>query len=139
MVGTKRHQQRVIKALVVEDDPANMNYLLFLLKKRHISAIPAFSGEEALEKISNEAIDILLIDINLGDSMSRIDLLTLLRLQDAFKTVPAIAVTAYYQDEKSLTEAGFDALLFKPYNRKALINILNKYLPGHSKNIFMTI
>jgi len=133
MVDTNQHPQRVIKALVVEDDPASMNYLLFLLKKWHISAIPAFSGEEALEKISNEAIDILFLDINLGDSMSGIDLLTLLRLQDAFITVPAIAVTAYHRDKNLLIGAGFNALLTKPYNSKMLINILNKYLPDRDK------
>jgi len=133
MVDTNQHPQRVIKALVVEDDPANMNYILFMLKKLGITAISAFSGKEALEKISNAVIDILLLDINLGDSMSGIDLLTLLRQQDAFKTIPAIAVTAYHQDEKLFIKAGFNTLLTKPYSKEELKNVLNKYLPGWGK------
>jgi len=119
-----------ITALVVEDNIPNMNYILLLLKKFKISAIQAYSGEDALQVINNRHIDIMFLDINLGVGMSGIDLLKKLREKKEYQDTPAVAVTAYYGDDKGkeFLDYSFDLYLAKPFNQDQLKDVLNMYV-----------
>ena len=126
----KQSQSPIMKALVVEDNIPIMNYLLFLLKKLNISAISANSGEEALEVLNNQHIDVMLLDISLGTQMSGIDLLHKLRKKEEYHNTPAVAVTAYYSGKsKELIDSGFDQYLAKPFTQDQLKDILTQYIP----------
>ena len=53
--------------LLVEDDTTILSGLSFCLEKENFKVLQANNGEEALNKIANNAIDLLLLDINLPD------------------------------------------------------------------------
>ena len=126
----KQSQSPVTKVLVVEDNIPNMNYLLFILKKLNIPAVSAYSGEEALEVLNNQHIDVMLLDIHLGKQMSGIDLLHELRKKEVYQNTPAVAVTAYYSRiSKELIDSGFDQYLAKPFSPDQLKDILDQYIP----------
>lgn len=117
---------RQIKVLVVEDNPANMAYALFLLKKLHIEARTATSGEAGLLLLEEETVDGMLVDINLGAGMTGVQMMEEVKKNDKFSKIPMVAVTAYYGGglDKELIEKGFDGFLAKPYNLDQLKDII---------------
>lgn len=117
---------RQIKVLVVEDNPANMAYALFLLKKLQIEARTATSGEAGLLLLEGETPDGMLVDINLGAGMTGVQMMEEVKKNDKFSKIPMVAVTAYYGGglDKELIEKGFDGFLAKPYNLDQLKDII---------------
>ncbi len=118
-----------LTALVVEDQKPNMNYILYLLDKMNISYIEASSGEEALKKIEGSRFDLMLLDINLGEKMSGIDLLQELRFIKQYESIPAVAVTAYYSGRKKqeLIDNGFNGYVAKPFSQDDLRNAIKAF------------
>ena len=56
-----------MRALVVEDNPANMKLITKVLKKQGYEPIHAICGEDGVEKAASEHPDIILMDILLPD------------------------------------------------------------------------
>lgn len=114
--------------LVVEDDFASRQYLLLLLKKLEYNAVSAETGEQALELVKGENIDIMLLDIALGPGMSGLELGTILKKEERFSDTPMVAVTAFSKDKlDTLVEAGFADYMSKPYTIVQLKELLEKY------------
>ncbi|MFQ6609910.1 MAG: response regulator [Fidelibacterota bacterium] len=114
--------------LVVEDNEANMKFLLFILQRFNLSFQKAYSGEEAVDIIENQDFSGMLFDINLGEGISGIELMQKVRKKERFSETPIIAVTAYFGDnfEEELLKKGFSDYLGKPYVLDQLKKILNK-------------
>jgi CheY-like chemotaxis protein len=117
-----------MKILVVEDNPANMAYIMFMLNKLNIEAVKAVSGEEALTLIKDVKLNGGLLDIHLGDGMSGITLMEKIRKIEGYNKLPLIAVTAFYAGEmsKQLIKKGFNDYLAKPYKFDQLLGILKR-------------
>lgn len=118
----------LFKVLVVEDNPANMAYLVFLLKRLNISAVSASSGEEGLVVLEKNKVDGILADINLGAGMTGVQMMEQVRRIDQYKELPMIAVTAYYGGglDSELIEKGFDRFLAKPFSLDQLKTVLKQ-------------
>ncbi len=116
--------------LVVEDNPANMKYIMFILKRLKINVVEAYSGEEAQKLIASGEYDCMLLDINLGEGISGLDLMKIIRKKERYKNTPIVAVTAYFGDtyRTELIDKGFTDYLSKPYVMDQLKSILEKYL-----------
>ena len=123
-------QKQEIPILAVEDNPANMNYLLFILKKLNVHCLSAPTGEEALKLMDRIDFKCGLFDINLGSGISGLELMEVIRDTVPYKDTPIIAVTAYYGGGmyKKLIERGFTDYLAKPYDIHQLSELLKKYL-----------
>jgi CheY-like chemotaxis protein len=117
-----------MKLLVVEDNPANMAYIMFMLNKLNVEVLKAASGEEALTLIEKVQIKGGLLDIHLGDGMSGVTLMEKIRKIEGYAELPLIAVTAFYAGEmsKELIKNGFDDYLAKPYKFDQLLEILKR-------------
>ncbi len=124
-------EKKLVTVLAVEDNPANMNYLLFILKKLNINAVAAASGEEAIDVMESYRFKCGLFDINLGEGMSGLHLMEIVRQKEEYKDIPIIAVTAYYGGgmHKKLINRGFTNYLAKPYDLPQLRDLLKQYLP----------
>ena len=117
-------------ALVVEDDLSSRQYLKFMLKRLDIAFVEAENGEEALEIMKDAKVGIMLLDIALGPGMSGIQLCERLKQEARFSNTPAVAVTAFAQDNLADFErVGFSGYLSKPYLFEQLSEILDQYLP----------
>jgi PAS domain S-box-containing protein len=116
--------------LVVEDNPANMEYLLFLLNKFQLNSITATSGEEAVEIMKGNYVDCMLLDINLGKGISGIVLMEMFRNQKEFEYIPIAAVTAYFGGglSRNLLDKGFSDFLAKPFTKDQLKSMLQRYV-----------
>jgi CheY-like chemotaxis protein len=115
---------------VVEDNPANMKYLEFILNRLQVSTVTAYSGEEAQKLVESGKYDCMLLDINLGEGISGLELMEKLREMDQFKNTPIVAVTAYFSDnyQTELINKGFTDYLGKPFVMDQLKAMLEKYV-----------
>jgi CheY-like chemotaxis protein len=112
-----------IKMLVVEDDEDARDLLVTVLKQQGATVEQAGSADEALARLSEIAVDVLLSDIGLPGE----DGYTLMRAVRArgfsAETLPAIALTAYArrEDQRLALEAGFQAHVAKPVEPAVMV------------------
>jgi adenylate cyclase len=103
--------------LVVDDEPLNREMLIRRLKRMGFTATGAEHGLEALEIITQEAFDLVLLDI-LMPVLDGFQTLERLKTDEKLKHIPVIMITAL--DEVSATvrciEAGAEDYVPKPFN-----------------------
>lgn len=119
------------KILVVDDNIVNLKVASRLLEKYKLSITESPSGKDALEKISKEKYDLILLD-DMMPGMSGTETLNEMKKDEKFNT-PVIALTANAingMKEKYL-KAGFNDYIPKPIDRIELENKLKKYLGGN--------
>lgn len=120
------HQARI---LAIEDNTDTQVLLRYLLRSRYdIEIVPHV--DDALDAAAANEYDLFLLDINLGEERTGIDLLRELRKQERYRETPAIALTAYAMpgDKERLEEAGFSGYLSKPFTRKELHEAIENML-----------
>jgi two-component system, sensor histidine kinase len=119
------------RILVVEDHPANQYVARSLLESLECTVGVAGSGPEALDLLTHETFDLVLMDCQ----MPGMDGYETTRRMRAIlhRYVPVIAITAnaMVDDKQRCLDAGMDDFLPKPFNRSALSDLLSKWLvPG---------
>ncbi len=116
--------------LVVEDNAETRLLLRHLLSGYYEVALAA-TVDDALRRAVASRFDLLIIDINLGEARTGIDVLQFVRGQSKHAAVPALALTAYALpgDEERYLAAGFDRYLSKPFTNSQLLGLIRKLLP----------
>lgn len=106
--------------LVVEDDAALNRMICAKLKAQDYSVFSAYNGEEALDLLDHQYVDLIISDI----MMPVMDGITLIReLREAQYTMPVLIITAKDQmeDMEKGFEAGTDDYMIKPINLKEMV------------------
>lgn len=118
----------VYKICLVEDEISLNNLIKSYMKKEGYDVIQFYKGNDALEYIGKEKIDLWILDIMLGDSISGYDLIKKIRSLD--KNVPVIFTSARDQDLDKILglELGSDDYIAKPYSPKELMLRINNIL-----------
>ncbi|HSF32960.1 MAG TPA: response regulator [Candidatus Tectomicrobia bacterium] len=113
---------RVGTILVVDDTPQNIKVLDAILSPRGYRVVTARSGPEALQKVRDEAPDLVLLDI-LMPGMSGYEVAQRLRADPSTQLLPIVMVTALGAQEEKVKalEAGADDFLAKPVNQLELL------------------
>ncbi|MDQ7817289.1 MAG: PAS domain S-box protein [Melioribacteraceae bacterium] len=124
------NQKFIMPAVLSIEDNLLNSELVNLFLKNIYKVDCANNYDQALEKLRTNKYDALLIDINLGNGPSGIDIAKEIRNLPGYETTPLIALTGYalLKDEKYLLSEGFNYYLHKPFDREDLIKILNKAL-----------
>lgn len=115
--------------LIVEDD-ANLRFLTTKqLKKLGFSCHLASDGLEALDMVSKQKYDLILMDVMMPklDGYEATRKIRILQEEKQQNRTPIIGMTAY-GTEQSCLEAGMDAFLPKPVLLPALQNTLQSFL-----------
>ena len=115
-----------MKLLLVEDDEAILEGLVFCLKKEGFLVKGLTNAYQALELIKKENFDLLVLDINLPDMNG----LKLYRQIKENKDIPTIFLTAN-DSELSIVEAldsGADDYITKPFKTRELISRIHSVL-----------
>lgn len=120
--------------LVVEDSPTMRQLLAFTLKRfQGARIIEAGDGVEALKKLSQDTVDMMLVDINMP-VMDGLKLLSIVKQNPAYQKIPVVIITTEgaEEDRKRGLALGAHSYITKPVHAATLIktitDILNKTL-----------
>jgi two-component system phosphate regulon response regulator PhoB len=116
--------------LIVEDDEDIQQLVSFYLIKSGFGASCADSGEKALEALSTDTVDCVLLDIMLP-GLDGIEVCRRVReMEGPVREVPVIMLTAREEDNDIVAgfEAGADDYVSKPFSPKVLISRIRAVL-----------
>jgi CheY-like chemotaxis protein len=115
--------------LVVDDDVRNIYSLTSILEPEQMNIYTAFSGDEAINKLKYNKIDIVLMDIMMPGK-NGFDTIKEIRGEIEFNELPIIAVTAKAMkgDKELCIDAGANDYLTKPINAELLIRKMKQQL-----------
>lgn len=121
------------KILIVDDVYITRQLIKEYLFERNIEFLEASNGEEALEIIHKQKLDLVLLDVMMP-VMGGIEVLEKIRKKDKFKGLPIIILTASVMEEtfnrvRHLT----NYYLSKPVTQSALLQEIMKILPHKEK------
>lgn len=118
-------------AIIVDDEPHNIGVVELVLDFHGAKSRIASSGVECLQLLEEETPNLLLIDIQMP-GMDGIELLTLIRKNELWRHVPAVAVTARVMpgDQQHILDAGFDGYIPKPLNAMSFVDEVKAILIG---------
>lgn len=110
----------MFKILVAEDDEQLRHLFCRVLSRNGFTAIPAVDGQDALEIMEKEYVDLVVSDI----MMPRLDGYDLVRaLRDSGDRIPVLMITAKdsFQDMQHGFLSGADDYMVKPINVNELV------------------
>jgi len=119
-----------VHALVVEDNIINQRLIQILLQSYDINVSIASDGVEAVSSCKKTKFDIIFMDIDMPEKNGIEATNDIKNSISINKLTPIVALTAMAMDgdREMLLEKGLDNYLAKPLNKRALENILDKYL-----------
>ncbi len=117
------------KILVVEDNTETQ--LIIKVNLRDVYDVEITdNADDALSLIKNNNFDLVLLDINLGNSDDGRDVLNMIKKEPDYSNLPVIIITAYDidDDEKDLLMKLSCDYLEKPLDKKVLLNSIGSCL-----------
>ena len=117
------------KILVVDDDPTMVKLINVNLKLNNYSVVEATSGEQALDVLSKEPLDLVVLDIMMP-GVDGWEVLKRIRGNTETQEMPVILVTAKTQDSDVIRgwELGADEYVIKPFNPLLLVEVIKMVL-----------
>lgn len=123
-----------IRVLLAEDNLLNQEIAMENLKKLNAQVILADNGQEAVEKLFENQIDIVLMDLQMP-LMSGYEAARIIRQKESYKHLPIIALSAHAVRGvmEECLEAGMNDYLSKPFHMEALVEMLIKWVEPRRK------
>ncbi|MCF2863405.1 two-component sensor histidine kinase BarA [Pseudoalteromonas sp. Cnat2-41] len=120
-----------LKALVVDDNDANLKLICALLEEQVESLDTAHNGAQAVEVCKSHRYDLIFMDIQMP-IMDGITACKLILESSLNEDTPIIAVTAHALDgeKEQLKHVGFASYLTKPLDEDMLSDALLHYAPN---------
>ena len=111
-----------IRILLVDDHPQLLNFIRLGLKLKGYEVVTAVSGQNALEAVRSNGLDIMLLDIRLPD----IDGFQVLRELRKFSALPVIAYSATPEYNDRAVKSGADLFMAKPFDMDQLVEKISQ-------------
>ncbi len=115
--------------LIVDDAPSMRKLISLTLTRGGYEAIEAAGGAEAMEKIVDIDVDMVITDLNMPD-MDGIELIKKLRSLHEFRFKPIVMLTT--ESQKQMIEkgrkAGANGWIIKPFRTEQLVEIVKKFV-----------
>jgi DNA-binding response OmpR family regulator len=120
------HKKRV---LIVEDEESLLKLEIILLTVKGYEVSGVSTGVDALEKLSNESFDLVLLDIMLPD-IDGYDICRRIKEHPRHATTPVIMLTARksVEDKERAATCGADDYLTKPFKSAMIIEVIERLL-----------
>jgi CheY-like chemotaxis protein len=110
--------------LLVDDNEDHLDFLVAFFQACRARVLMARNVEIALVYLQNAHIDLLVSDLAMP-GRDGVELITVLRRSTGpQRTVPAIAVTGYSDQDAAAASHGFDAFVPKPIDTEILATVL---------------
>lgn len=119
------------RLLVIEDNPANLELMTYLLHAFGHDTLTAGDGEEGVALAESEDVDLIVCDVHLP-RMDGYEVAKRLKAHPALCKVPLVAVTALAMvgDRDKVLAAGFDGYIAKPIDPAEFVRQVETFLPS---------
>ncbi len=114
--------------LLVEDNPLNQEVAVEMLKKVGLRVVIAHNGQEALERVKEHPVALVLMDLQMP-VMDGFEATCRLRAQYPQLPIIALSAAVMESDRARAQEAGANGHLAKPIDGQELYGILAQWLP----------
>jgi len=117
------------RILCVDDETSNLNILEAVLAPRGYEVLLAENGKEALEHISKQKIDVVLLDVMMP-GMNGYDVCKRVKEDERYRNIPVVMVTALTSKEERIKsiEAGAEDFISKPFDHTELLTRIKMLL-----------
>ena len=127
-----QHCAQALRILLAEDNPVNRRVVTRVLEKSGHRVSVAVNGREAVEAMSREEFDAVLMDVQMPE-MNGLEATAAIRREElaSGRRTPIIAMTAHAMkgDREACLESGMDGYVSKPVRADELLDVLDR-LPG---------
>ena len=115
------------RILIVDDSPSVRKLVEFTLKSKGFQVHAAEDGLAALELMSKEQFDAIILDINMP-RMDGLKFLQEMRPDEAYASTPVIVLTTegLEEDRDRAMELGATAYIVKPFKPTQLLTFIEK-------------
>jgi two-component system cell cycle response regulator len=123
--------------LVIEDNPANMELMVYLLKAFGHTPVEATTGEIGLTLAHDRTPDLILCDLQLPlPGMDGFEIARQAKADAGLAAIPLIAVTAYAMvgDRERVMAARFDGYIAKPITPETFVGQMEEFLPPDKRS-----
>jgi CheY-like chemotaxis protein len=116
--------------LVIDDTPANLQLVTYLLESSGHNVIGADTAEAGIALAHDRHPDLIVLDIQLPD-IDGYEALDRMRSDPSVADTPVVAVTAFAMtgDRQRAADAGFDGFVTKPVDPYTFVASLTDHLP----------
>ncbi|MBN1428853.1 MAG: response regulator [Anaerolineae bacterium] len=119
-------------ALIIDDQPPNIDVLAMLLTQENISYTSATSARQVAGVIdASPQIDVVFLDLEMPNG-NYYDLLSSLKADPRLSGVPIVAYTVHTSEIDQARNAGFDSFLGKPLSTTEFPDQIRRILNGES-------
>lgn len=122
------------KILYIEDNPDNMMLVKRALESRGYTLLQAMNGLSGVSMAENEAVDLILLDINLPDidgyEVARRIRSSEKKISLAYLPIIAVTANALKGDAEKAVAAGCDVYMSKPINIRELWARVEAFVPS---------
>ena len=114
--------------LVAEDSPTMRLFITFSLKRiPNVRILEASDGVQAMQKLAQEKVDLILLDINMP-LMGGMEVMKRVRQDDKLKSIPVVMLTTESDLREEGTQLGANAFLAKPVRVEELYKTVKQFL-----------
>ena len=119
------------KILSAEDSPATQKFISFTLKYKGYTVVSVNDGREALETLTQESFDLIILDIMMP-RMNGLEVLKEIKTKTPYKDVPIVMLTSEKgeADRQKAMGLGATNFLTKPFQPPELIEAVEKAIAG---------
>jgi two-component system chemotaxis response regulator CheY len=116
--------------MTADDSPSMRELISFTLRNAGYDVVEAVDGKDALAKLTNSSVQILITDLNMPN-MDGLELIRQVRALPQYKYIPIIMLTTESQDTKKQAgrAAGASGWIVKPFRTEQLVMVAKKFLP----------
>ena len=116
--------------LIADDDPSIVMIVSAIVRRAGYNPMPARDGKEAHLLLQKTAIDLLITD-EVMPHVTGIEIARWMRGREQLRNIPIIMMSAEENPaafSKALEDKTIDSFLAKPFNAKALTDLLELYM-----------
>ena len=129
-IGKRGEEMKTPTTILTVDDSASMRQMIsFTLKGAGYEVVEAVDGKDAIEKMENCQVQMLITDINMPN-LDGIELVRKVRMHAVYRFIPIILLTTESQDTKKQEgkAAGATGWIVKPFKPEQLLNVVRKVI-----------
>lgn len=122
------------RILIIEDNPANLELMGYLLRCSGHEVLVATDGQAGLKLAQLEAPELIICDIQMPH-MTGFEVALHLKGDDRLRHIPLVAITAFAMvgDRERVLAGGFDGYLAKPIDPEAFVAQIEAFIVGPSE------